>query len=62
MIQRVLLGKLNPKWAELPDLHVREVITLVPLMVFILAIGIYPNLILTYMIPTLDALLKTLKV
>ena len=60
MIQRVLLGKLNPKWAELPDLHIREVITLVPLMVFILAIGIYPNLILTYMIPTLDALLKTL--
>lgn len=60
MIQRVLLGKLNPKWTALPDINARELMTLVPLMVLILAIGIYPNLILDYMIPTLDALLKTL--
>lgn len=62
MIQRVLLGKLNPKWTKLPDIHVSEVITLVPLMVFILGIGVYPKLILNYMVPTLDALLKTIKV
>jgi NADH-quinone oxidoreductase subunit M len=62
MIQRVLLGKLNPKWAQLPDIHLREVLTLVPLMVLILGIGIYPRLILDYMIPTLDGLLKIIKV
>jgi NADH-quinone oxidoreductase subunit M len=60
MIQRILLGKLNPKWAELPDIHVREIITLVPLMALILTLGVYPNLILNYMIPTLDGLLKVL--
>lgn len=58
MIHRVLLGKLNPKWEKLPDINTREIMTLVPLMVFILAIGIYPKIILNYMIPTLDALLK----
>jgi NADH-quinone oxidoreductase subunit M len=62
MVQRVLLGKLNPKWAALTDINIREVFTLVPLMVFILGIGLYPRIILDYMIPTLDALLKTIKV
>jgi NADH-quinone oxidoreductase subunit M len=62
MVQRVLLGKLNPKWTALTDINVREVLTLVPLMVFILGIGLYPRIILDYMIPTLDALLKTIKV
>ena len=62
MVQRVLLGKLNPKWAQLPDINLREVLTLVPLMVLILGIGVYPRIILDYMIPTLDALLKTIKV
>ncbi|MDD5226663.1 MAG: NADH-quinone oxidoreductase subunit M, partial [Candidatus Omnitrophica bacterium] len=62
MIQRVLLGKLNPKWSQLSDINFREILTLVPLMVLILGIGIYPRIILDYMVPTLDALLKTLKV
>ncbi len=62
MIQRVLLGKLNPKWATLADINTREVLTLAPLMALILAIGIYPKIILDYMIPTLDALLKVVKV
>lgn len=62
MIQRVLLGKLNPQWSKLTDIQTREVLTLAPLMVLILGIGIYPRLILDYMIPTLDALLRNLKV
>ncbi|MFH1208981.1 MAG: NADH-quinone oxidoreductase subunit M [Candidatus Omnitrophota bacterium] len=62
MVQRVLLGKLNPKWAALTDISTREVLTLVPLMVLILGIGLYPRIILDYMVPTLDALLKTVKV
>jgi NADH-quinone oxidoreductase subunit M len=62
MIQRVLLGKLNPKWAELSDIKAVEVITLAPLMVLILAIGLYPKIILDSMIPTLDGLLKIIKV
>jgi len=62
MIQRVLLGKLNPKWAGLTDIKLPEVLTLLPLMALILGIGLYPRIILDYMIPTLDGLLKTMKV
>jgi NADH-quinone oxidoreductase subunit M len=57
MIRRVLLGPLNPQWNKLPDIDTREVITLAPLMILILLIGIYPRFILHYMIPTLQGLL-----
>ena len=56
MIQRVLLGSLNPKWSGLPDINGREIFTLAPLMVFILVIGIYPKLVLNYLTPALSTL------
>jgi NADH-quinone oxidoreductase subunit M len=46
VIQKVLLGKAEEKWAKLPDLHGYEVLTLVPLAVLMIVIGIYPNWIL----------------
>ncbi|MBI3999598.1 MAG: NADH-quinone oxidoreductase subunit M, partial [Candidatus Omnitrophica bacterium] len=61
MIQRVLLGKLNPKWANLSDINSREIFTLVPLMVLILLIGIYPQIALQLITPTIEALLHTLE-
>ena len=61
MIQRVLLGPQNEKWKNLPDINLRETLTLVPLMVFILVIGLYPKIILNYMVPTLDGLLQNMK-
>jgi len=42
VIQHVLLGPLNERWANLTDMNRREVITLVPLICFMLAFGIYP--------------------
>jgi len=39
-----------------------ELSTLVPLMIFVLGIGLYPKIILNYMIPTLDALLIAIKI
>ncbi len=57
MIRRVLLGPLNPKWNKLTDINLRELITIVPLMIIILVLGIYPSLLLEYMIPTLQGLL-----
>lgn len=57
MIQRVLLGPLNQKWSALPDINRREIFTLVPLMIPILAIGVYPKFILNYLTPALAALL-----
>jgi NADH-quinone oxidoreductase subunit M len=60
MIQRVLLGKLNPKWSNLPDINAREIFTMVPLMMLILAIGIYPKIALQYMMPTIESLVRLL--
>jgi len=47
MIQRVLLGPLNPRWEKIPEISVREIIAVAPLMVFMLLIGVYPSWILT---------------
>ena len=41
-LQRMFLGKLNPKYAELKDLTWRERITLYPLGAMIVLLGIYP--------------------
>lgn len=57
MIQRVLLGPLNPKWGKLSEINGREIFTLVPLMILILMIGVYPKIILNYLTPAVNALL-----
>ncbi len=60
MVQRVLLGKPNPKWTSLPDINKLELCTLVPLMILILLIGIYPVIALRYIAPTMNVLLQLL--
>jgi len=43
MVQRVFLGKPNPRWANLPDLTWREHLTLWPLAIGMLVYGIFPG-------------------
>ena len=44
MFQRVMFGKLdNPKNQDLKDLSIREIAVLVPIIVFIIWIGVYPK-------------------
>jgi NADH-quinone oxidoreductase subunit M len=44
MFQRVMFGTLdNPKNQELKDLSLREIVVLVPIVVFIIWIGVYPK-------------------
>ena len=57
VIQRVLLGPLNPKWKDLPDMTGGELATLVPLMAVILLVGIYPLAILHLQDASLQALI-----
>jgi NADH-quinone oxidoreductase subunit M len=47
MLQRILLGPLNPKWASLPDIDRREVLSLAPLVVLTIVVGILPAVLLT---------------
>ncbi|MFQ3548384.1 MAG: NADH-quinone oxidoreductase subunit M [Armatimonadota bacterium] len=46
MLQRVLLGPLNPKYNDLKDADGKEIIALAPLLLMAIAFGIYPKLIL----------------
>jgi NADH-quinone oxidoreductase subunit M len=42
-IQRVLMGKLPPEWAQLPRLNARELATLLPLVALIVVLGVVPG-------------------
>jgi len=46
VIQQVLLGPLNEQWKALPEINAREVASLMPLLLIILALGVYPLLML----------------
>jgi NADH-quinone oxidoreductase subunit M len=45
-IQRMMLGKLNPAYAEMPDVNWRERLTLYPLAALIIVFGFYPKAII----------------
>ena len=42
-LQRVFLGTLNPKYEELPEINGREILTLVPLGILTIVLGVWPN-------------------
>jgi len=46
VIQTILLGPLNERWADLPDMTRGEIITLAPLLVIMVLFGIFPRPIL----------------
>jgi NADH-quinone oxidoreductase subunit M len=42
-LQRVFLGQLNPKYEDLPEINRREILTLVPLGILTIVLGIWPH-------------------
>lgn len=57
-IRRMFLGKLNPRWADLPEINFRELVTVVPLMFFMVLVGVYPSVLIKLMNPALTDLAK----
>ncbi len=55
-LQRVFLGKVNEKYALLPDLTGREILSLVPLGVLVVVLGVFPHPVLNVMKATLGSL------
>ena len=51
------MGPLNPKWSDLAEINKREIFTIVPLMILIMLVGLYPNILLQLISPTLEGLL-----
>ncbi len=62
VIQNVLLGPLNEKWAGLGDMHAFEIISLVPLVFLMVLIGVYPSVILNTINTVSVAILQALKI
>lgn len=63
MYQRVMFGEMtNPKNENLKDLSVREITLMVPLLIFVFWIGVYPNTFLDKMTPSLENLIKQVRV
>jgi NADH-quinone oxidoreductase subunit M len=61
MLQRVWLGPVNEKYATLPDVNLREMVTLVPLAIIVMILGVYPHAVLDLINPTLLVLNETVK-
>ena len=62
MFQKMFLGPAdNPKNLALKDLNWREIVTLVPLLVFIFWIGLYPKPFFSLMAPAVDKLVAAVQ-
>ncbi len=59
-IRRMFLGKLNPRWETLPDINFRELVTVVPLMAFMVVLGVYPWLLIKLMNPAMTELARVM--
>jgi NADH-quinone oxidoreductase subunit M len=62
MFQRVMFGTLdNPKNQNLKDLSLREIVVLIPIVVLIVWIGVYPKPFLSRMEASVNHVLKQSK-
>jgi len=62
MFQRVMFGELkNPENMKLKDLNMREIATMVPMVLLIFVMGVYPKLFFTKMDVSVDHFLKGFK-
>jgi NADH-quinone oxidoreductase subunit M len=60
-MQRMFFGKVNPEYANMKDVTLRERLTLYPLGIIIIVMGFYPAPILNLINPTMAALVGLLK-
>ena len=59
MLQRVWLGPVNEKYVNMPDVTMRELVTLVPLAILVMILGVYPHAVLDLTNTSLIALNNT---
>jgi NADH-quinone oxidoreductase subunit M len=60
-LQRVFLGPLNPKYATLDEINGREIFCLAPLVVLIMAVGVWPMPVINLMNASLVRLVDLVK-
>jgi NADH-quinone oxidoreductase subunit M len=60
-LQRMFLGKLNPKYENLPEINGRELFTLVPLGIIVVLLGVYPKPLLSLLEISCNNLVQVVK-
>ncbi|MBI4822830.1 MAG: NADH-quinone oxidoreductase subunit M [Nitrospirae bacterium] len=60
LYQRIFFMETNPKLTEHPDMNLREIITIVPLVALVFLIGVYPNPFLGFMHASVQHLIERL--
>jgi NADH-quinone oxidoreductase subunit M len=58
LYQRIFFMELNPKVAGHPDMNGREILTLLPMVILIFWIGVYPNAFLSFMHVSVQGLIN----
>jgi NADH-quinone oxidoreductase subunit M len=58
LYQRVFFTEINKKVIGLPDMDIREMITLLPMLFLVFWIGVYPNALLSFMHVSVEHLLE----
>jgi len=59
LIKDVFLGPFNPRWeGKLSEMSARELVTVVPLVILTIVLGVYPALLLNLMDPTIGELVR----
>ncbi len=58
-LQRVFFGQ-NPAYKDYPDINLRELLAITPLVVLSVLLGIFPGLLLSWMEPSVTGLVNTL--
>jgi len=61
LYQRVFFEKVNPKLIGLPKMRVNEFVALIPMLVLVFLIGLYPNVFLNFMHTSVGVLLNNLR-
>ena len=59
--ERVFTGPTNPKLAGLADLGLREILIMVPLVVLIIGLGVYPKPVMDRIEPSVEAVLDRIE-
>ena len=57
ILQRVFSGPLEPKWAGFPDLNLKERMIVLPVIALLFVLGIYPQVVLQFINPTVVRML-----
>jgi NADH-quinone oxidoreductase subunit M len=58
-LQRVYLGQ-NPAYRDYPDINLRELLCILPLVVLAVVLGVWPDLLLGWMEPSVTGLVSSL--